>query len=181
MRALAALLVVSPAATCRADVDDAAEQGLELPAAVRAADAALAALRALAASPGDAACVAAAAQALPRLQLALPVVGAAAADYAAPRLDLGVAAFAFLDRAADGASLGGGNRSIGPADIERLEALEDATQAALDAVAVLDALLKQSASTTAGDAQAVAGAASAAARRVVGLLAELPRSARRKG
>ena len=157
---------------------DAPVSGLELAAAVRSASDAVVALRALAASPGDAACLAAAAAALPPLREALPVVGAAAADYAAPRLDLGVAAFAFLDRAADGASLGGGNRSIGPADIERLEALEDATQAALDAAAAVEAAL---ALPGGGEADAVACAAREAARRVEALLAELPKSARRRG
>jgi|APGre2960657444_1045066.scaffolds.fasta_scaffold00292_6 hypothetical protein len=167
-------VLASPSRADTADVSDAA--GLELPAAVRAAGDSLSALRALAASPGDAVCVAAAVRALQQLRVALPVVGAAAADYAAPRMDLGVAAFAFLDRAADGASLGGGNRSISPADIERLEALEDATQAALDAVGAVEEALGR------GDgAGAVAGAARDAARRVDGLLAELPRSARRRG
>ena len=82
--------------------------GLELRAAVAAAVAGRDALRALAAAPGDAACAAAAAAALPSLAEALPVVGAAAADFARPSspFDLSIAAFAFLDRAGDGASLG---------------------------------------------------------------------------
>jgi hypothetical protein len=174
---LAAL--VSTTAPPRAHAEgDAPVSGLELVAAVRSASDAVVALRALAASPDEPACLAAALAALPPLREALPVVGAAAADYAAPRLDLGVAAFAFLDRAADGASFGGGNRSIGPADIERLEALEDATQAALDAVSALEAALVLPGG---GEADAVAGAAREAARRIDALLAELPKSARRRG
>ncbi len=177
--------------------------GLELGDAVAAAVTARDALRALAAADApNAAARAAAAALLPPLALALPVVGAAAADFARPSspFDLSIAAFAFLDRGVDGASLGcghsawrrkterisaslarlhialrarsGGNQSISPADIERLEALEAATQDALDAAAALAALL-----AAGGDADgaAVARAARLAAARVDALLEELPR------
>jgi hypothetical protein len=148
------------------------------------------ALRALAAAPSSPAARAAASASLALLPRALPVVGAAAADFGRPSspFDLSIAAFAFLDRAADGASLGGGNQSISPADIERLEALESATQDALDDVAALAALLAAGGSAAEGaeaeaeaEAEAVARAARRAAGRVDALLEELPASARRTG
>jgi hypothetical protein len=143
------------------------------------------ALRALAASPSLPAARAAASATLPPLQHALPVVGAAAADFGSPAcgLDLSIIAFAFLDRAADGASLGGANKNISPADIERLEALEQATQDALDDVAALQALLAAAAEAGEGaeeeGAQEVGRAARRAAGRVEALLEELPERARR--
>jgi hypothetical protein len=66
----------------------------------------------------------------------------------------------------------GGNQSISPADIERLEALESATQEALDAATALAALLAASGDA---DGAAVARAARLAAARVDALLEELPR------
>lgn len=68
---------------------------------------------------------------------ALPVVGAAAADYARPpqRGDGLMAVFAVFD----GASAVQ-NRSISPADIERLERLEEATDAVLLQLAKLEAV-----------------------------------------
>lgn len=66
----------------------------------------------------------------------------------------------------------GGNQSISPADIERLEALEAATQDALDAAAALAPLLAAD-----GEQAARARAARLTAARVDALLAELPRGA----
>ncbi len=85
----------------------AAEDGVELLTAVRQTRVARDALRALAASPADESVLQAARDALSPLAAALPAVGAAAADFGRPAsaLDLSIAAFAFLDRGVDGASL----------------------------------------------------------------------------
>lgn len=155
--AAACLLPVRPAS---------AAPGLELRDALATSRGSLVVLAALADHPDSVQAQRAALLVLPPLEAALPVLGAAAADFAAGPLpgDFALAAFAFLDRA-DGSSTGGGNRSISIADIERLERLETLTEQTLDACAALRRELQEGRGES----------AAAAAAGVAALLKALPR------